>query len=62
MYDVLRAALPEFLGSLGAALTLAAGTWTARKLRTRFRSRVVPPVVSSEAVDGAAASPVRLSE
>ncbi|RSO49635.1 hypothetical protein DMH15_02910 [Streptomyces sp. WAC 06725] len=44
MSDLLHAALPEFLGSLGAALTVALGAWSARALRTRrTRPGAVPP-------------------
>ncbi|MFD3779794.1 hypothetical protein [Streptomyces sp. NPDC058612] len=43
MYDVLRATLPEFLGSLGAALVCAAGAWLLRKTAGR-QTREEPPV------------------
>jgi hypothetical protein len=40
MYELLRASLPEFFGSLGAALVLAASAWIAAHLRgRRTRSR-----------------------
>ncbi|MGI5473293.1 hypothetical protein [Streptomyces sp. CA-132043] len=52
---VLRDALPGCLGSLIAALILAAGTWIARKLRTRL----VPPAPSSEVADSTATPSVR---
>ncbi|WP_159050817.1 hypothetical protein [Streptomyces sp. IMTB 1903] len=35
MYEVLRDALPEFLGSLGAAVVCAAGAWLLRKTADR---------------------------
>ncbi|MFF8432819.1 hypothetical protein [Streptomyces bacillaris] len=35
MHDVLRDALPEFLGSLGAALVLTSVAWAASRLRSR---------------------------
>ncbi|WP_327267094.1 hypothetical protein OG444_39885 (plasmid) [Streptomyces sp. NBC_01232] len=35
MYEVLRDALPEFLGSLGAALVCAGGAWLLRKTAAR---------------------------
>lgn len=34
--EVLRAALPEFIGSLAAALVLALGALAARKTRSRL--------------------------
>ncbi|MFC8201751.1 hypothetical protein ACFUTV_41195 [Streptomyces sp. NPDC057298] len=33
--NLLFAALPDFLGGLAAALTLAAGRWSTRALRSR---------------------------
>ncbi|MFV5994948.1 hypothetical protein ACNPQM_21430 [Streptomyces sp. NPDC056231] len=42
MYELFRAALPEFLGSLGAAFALGAGAWTARWLRGRRHA--APPL------------------
>ncbi|MEV0580937.1 hypothetical protein [Streptomyces sp. NPDC050392] len=35
MYELLRASLPEFVGSLGAALVLTACAWGAGRLRDR---------------------------
>jgi hypothetical protein len=35
MYEILRASVPEFLGSLGAALVLTASAWGAARLRGR---------------------------
>ncbi|MER5473213.1 hypothetical protein [Streptomyces sp. NPDC002685] len=35
MYELLRASLPEFFGSLGAALVLTASAWSAARLRSR---------------------------
>ncbi|MFI5740964.1 hypothetical protein ACIA9I_21660 [Streptomyces anulatus] len=35
MFNVLRDALPEFLGSLGAALVLASLAWVSSRLRSR---------------------------
>ncbi|MFF4557915.1 hypothetical protein [Streptomyces sp. NPDC001422] len=35
MYELLRASLPEFFGSLGAALVLTASAWSAARLRGR---------------------------
>ncbi|MFD5344280.1 hypothetical protein ACFWJY_11005 [Streptomyces anulatus] len=35
MHAVLRDALPEFLGSLGAALVLASTAWATSRLRSR---------------------------
>ncbi len=37
MIDILYAALPEFLGGLGAALAFAVGTATYRALRARLK-------------------------
>ncbi|MEU7206108.1 hypothetical protein [Streptomyces sp. NPDC045470] len=54
MTDLMHAALPEFLGSLGAALTVALGAWSARALRAR-RSRpgAAPPASRPEEHGGA---------
>jgi predicted acyltransferase len=41
MYELLRASLPEFFGSLGAALVLTASAWAAAHLRRR-RARQRP--------------------
>ncbi|WP_328741315.1 hypothetical protein OHA91_39385 (plasmid) [Streptomyces erythrochromogenes] len=35
---LLRATLPEFLGSLSAALAITAGSWTVRRSRNSSRS------------------------
>ncbi|MEU3620746.1 hypothetical protein ABZ725_52235 [Streptomyces sp. NPDC006872] len=35
MYDILREALPEFLGSLAAGAALAMSAWIIRKIRDR---------------------------
>ncbi|WP_188268766.1 MULTISPECIES: hypothetical protein [unclassified Streptomyces] len=58
MKDLLLSALPEFLGSLCAALVLAAGTRTARRPRTRrarHARRTGPP--NTRTAPGAPPSP-----
>lgn len=48
MYELLRASLPEFFGSLGAALVLTASAWGAARLRSR-RNRAEPAETDEQA-------------
>ncbi|MET8537569.1 hypothetical protein ABZV67_38805 [Streptomyces sp. NPDC005065] len=58
MYELLRAALPEFLGSLGAAFALVAGAWTARRLRgRRHAAPLLHPGPGRDSTDGAVVPP-----
>ncbi|MFJ4343342.1 hypothetical protein [Streptomyces sp. NPDC088915] len=65
MPDILLSALPEFLGSLCAGLVIAAGTWTARRLRARRADRTGPDAPAVESLppgDGHAGSASRPHE
>ncbi|MGW3763749.1 hypothetical protein [Streptomyces sp. NPDC005131] len=58
MHELFRAALPEFLGSLGAAFALGAGAWTARRVRgCRHTPPPLHPGSGRDSADGAVVLP-----